>query len=219
MYLRTNYPCTQLDSRCFCVSCCIIISKSWLNQTPAILSSTPERGVHPQPCSQPALLQLVGGLQRLPEKNRETVWIRTLHLLRDLKGFPRIMAIIISLDGAGSKPKLGWAPLMTTSSRDSWAATIPLCYTAFCKFGSNPWGISLCSLILPTSNRIISLALSPSNNCPSDSKTVKNIWVTFQYDKTKTKQIATNRCVYLMGYSTMIMVIMTTANNMLLLYM
>ena len=123
MYLRTNYPCTQLDSRCFCVSCCIIISKSWLNQTPAILSSTPERGVHPQPCSQPALLQLVRELQRLPEKNRERAWISALHLLRDLKGFPRIMAINSSLDGAGSKPKVGWAPLMTMSSRDSWAAT------------------------------------------------------------------------------------------------
>ena len=45
------------------------------HQTSAILSSTPESGVHPQPCSLSVPLQLLRGLQRLHENNRKMAQI------------------------------------------------------------------------------------------------------------------------------------------------
>ena len=91
-------------------------------QTPAILFSTPEHGVHPGA----AHSQRCCNYSKASPKQ----WGDGTHpqLMKNFKGFPKTMALISLLDGLGLKPNLEWVPLLATSSRGSWAdAMCPLC--------------------------------------------------------------------------------------------
>ena len=69
--------------------CLITYIASPTHQTPAILSSTPEPGVHPSLAwSQPSLLQLLRGLQRFPRNNGEMALISN-PLLMGLQRLPK----------------------------------------------------------------------------------------------------------------------------------